>query len=64
MATLFSLGKPNMVSTRDFAAYYLIYIHMLCRLEALSLVDGGTYHLTVANYRMLIGWQMVCFGHD
>ena len=53
-----------MVSTRDFAAYYLIYIHMLCRLEALSLVDGGTYHLTVANYRMLIGWQMVCFGHD
>jgi len=43
---------------------YLIYIHLVCRLEAFSLVDGGTYHLTVANYRMLIGWQMVIFGHD
>lgn len=25
MATLFSLGKPNMVSTRDYAAYYIMY---------------------------------------
>jgi len=44
--------------------YLLIYIHLVCRLETFPLVDGGTYHLTVANYRMLIGWQMVFFGHD
>jgi len=45
-------------------ASLLIYIHLVCRLEAFSLVDGGTYYLTVANYRMLIGWQMFFFGHD
>jgi len=48
-------------SSMDF---HLIVIHLVCLLEAFSLVDGGTYHLTVANYRMLIGWQMVFFGHD
>jgi len=36
--------------------FYLIYIHLVCRLKTFSLVDDGTYHLTVANYRMLIGW--------
>jgi len=44
--------------------YNLIVIHLVCLLEAFSLVDGGTYHLTVAIYRMLIGWQMIFFGHD
>jgi len=48
----------------DKACVYILDIHMVCRVEAFSLVDGGTYHLTVANYRMLIGWQMVFFGHD
>jgi hypothetical protein len=43
---------------------YLIVIYFVCLLEAFSLVDGGTYHLTVANYRMLNGWQMVFFDHD
>jgi hypothetical protein len=37
---------------------------MICHLEACSFVDGGMYRLTVANYRMLIGWQMVFFSHD
>jgi len=48
----------------SFLSDYLIVIHLVCLLEAFSLVDGGTYHLTVANYRMLIVWQIVFFGHD